>query len=184
MLWALPALGAAQTAPATLLGQTSDWHAHKYYEQTAQGTRLPVCVLSSRAILSQPKSLNNRKPTAYISKRAKSSNKKEWYYEVAIHINRALLPDRAPQLQIGERTFSLFAGATRSNREAEWAWVHRADIRAVFALMRAGSDMALASIIENERQVRDRFSLFGISKGLGLIEEHCARAEKFNGGIK
>lgn len=157
----------------TSLGQASDWEAHKYFEQDVRGKRTPLCVLTTTAILSQPKNLSEaRKPRAYLSRRPKAGG---WYYEIAIKTGAALLPDRTPKLQIGDKAFFLFAGATRSNREAEWAWVRKEDVSRVFSLMRFGANMELTAQIEDELEIRDRFSLFGVSKGIALINEGCAK---------
>lgn len=166
------ALAAPKRSPAVNLGTASDWEAHKYFEQTPRGGRIGVCTLSARAIASLPKALADRSPKAYVSRR-RDTPTSAWFYELVIKTDIALLPDSKPELQIGERKFFLFAGATRSNTESEWAWVIPDNIKVVLAIMRAGATMELLSVIEDGRQVRDRFSLFGISKGLTMINKEC-----------
>ncbi len=174
----LPLVAAQMQGEATLLGESSDWQAHKYFEQDEKGIRIPVCALSSFAIVSFPKTFADRKPRAYVSRRKKEGGR-SWFYEIAIKFDVALLPapspERAPILSIGEKQFNLFVGATRSGAEAAWAWVLPKDIRNVLTLMRYGTDMELVAFIGDERQVRDKFSLFGISKGLALINKSCAQ---------
>lgn len=173
LIFSFSPIAIAADSSISKIGQSSDWAVYKYFEQNGKGERFPICSLSSNAIISLPKSLSTRKAVAYITKR-QNQNSKKWFYEIAFKTDIALLANEKPKLKIGKVEFKLFAGATRSGREAFWAWAaNKRTLRVLLAAMRAGDNMELIGLIENQQEVRDRFSLFGVSAGLIIIEENC-----------